>query len=58
MANKAKDAVIGGVLPGEIPVPLSGLTASKHATVKDEKPAPRDNNTKVTKTKKALALLN
>ena len=58
MANKAKDAIMAGAFPGEIPVPLPGLAASKYATVKDEKPAPKDNNTKVTKTKKALALLN
>ena len=58
MANKAKDAVIAGALPGEIPVPLPGLAASKYATAKDEKPAPNNYDTKVTKTKEALALLN
>ena len=58
MANKAKDAIMAGALPGEIPVPLPGLAASKHATIKDEKPVPKDYDTKVTKTKEVLALLN
>ena len=58
MANKAKDAIIAGALPGEIPVPLPGFTASKYATAKDKKPASKDNDTKVTKTKETLALLN
>ena len=58
MANKAEDAVMAGALPGEIPVPLPGLAASKYVMAKDEKPVPRDNDTKVTRTKEALALLN
>ena len=58
MANKAKDAIMAGALPGEIPVPLPGLKAFKYATVKDEKPVPKDNNTKVIKNKEALTLLN
>ena len=58
MANKAEDAIMAGALPGEIPVPLPGLAAFKYATVKDKKPAPKDNDTKVTKTKEALALFN
>ena len=58
MPNKAKDAIIAGALPGEIPVPLPGFAAFKYVIVKDEKPASKDKDTKVTKTKEALALLN
>ena len=58
MANKAKDAIIAGAFSGEIPVSLPGLAAFKYVTVKDKKPASKDNDIKVTKTKKALALLN
>ena len=58
MAYKAEDAIMAGALPGEISVPLPGLAAFKYATVKDEKPVPKDYDTKVTKTKEVLALLN